>query len=134
MRISDWSSDVCSSDLEEKSKAQRELVPASFVEGPGGAQQRLQQRLPERQAAEQHRREDELDDRRLHLDEGVVVQPQGQAAEDADDGRGDQRHGRNAALKDQEIGKASCRERVCQYVSISVVAVSLKKKIKLTRT
>src|SRR3546814_17462514 len=25
------------------------------------------------------------------------------------------------------IGRASCRERVCQYVSISVVAVSLKK-------
>src|SRR3546814_9914948 len=32
---------------------------------------------------------------------------------------------RNAA---PEIGRASCRERVCQYVSISVVAVSLKKK------
>src|SRR3546814_16292893 len=29
---------------------------------------------------------------------------------------------------DQQIGRASCRERVCQYVSISVVAVSLKKK------
>src|SRR3546814_15609375 len=27
-----------------------------------------------------------------------------------------------------EIGSASCRERVCQYVWISVVAVSLKKK------
>src|SRR3546814_13420201 len=27
-----------------------------------------------------------------------------------------------------EIGRASCRERVCQYVSISGVAVSLKKK------
>src|SRR3546814_11657577 len=27
-----------------------------------------------------------------------------------------------------EIGRASCRERVCQYVSISVVAVSLKRK------
>src|SRR3546814_15135467 len=26
-----------------------------------------------------------------------------------------------------EIGRASCRERVCQYVSISVVAVALKK-------
>src|SRR3546814_16187816 len=26
-----------------------------------------------------------------------------------------------------EIGRASCRERVCQYVYISVVAVSLKK-------
>src|SRR3546814_11363068 len=29
-----------------------------------------------------------------------------------------------------KIGRASCRERVCQYVSISVVAVSLKKKNK----
>src|SRR3546814_20391044 len=28
-----------------------------------------------------------------------------------------------------EIGRASCRDRECQYVSISVVAVSLKKKI-----
>src|SRR3546814_18497464 len=27
-----------------------------------------------------------------------------------------------------EIGRASCRERVCQYVSISVVAVSLKQQ------
>src|SRR3546814_13931696 len=27
-----------------------------------------------------------------------------------------------------EIGRASCRERVCQYVEISVVAVSLTKK------
>src|SRR3546814_16624771 len=27
-----------------------------------------------------------------------------------------------------EIGRASCRERVCQYVEISVVAVSLKKQ------
>src|SRR3546814_291003 len=27
-----------------------------------------------------------------------------------------------------KIGRASCRERVCQYVSISVVAVSLTKK------
>src|SRR3546814_15892876 len=27
-----------------------------------------------------------------------------------------------------KIGRASCRERVCQYVSISVVAVALKQK------
>src|SRR3546814_14468589 len=31
---------------------------------------------------------------------------------------------------DREIGRASCRERVCQYVLISVVAVSLKKQTK----
>src|SRR3546814_18364953 len=29
---------------------------------------------------------------------------------------------------DDQIGRASCRESVCQYVSISVVAVTLKKQ------
>src|SRR3546814_19717845 len=33
-----------------------------------------------------------------------------------------------AMLLDHQIGRAPCRERVCQYVSISGVAVSLKKK------
>src|SRR3546814_15427568 len=32
-----------------------------------------------------------------------------------------------------EIGRASCRERVCQYVLISVVAESLKKKEKIKK-
>src|SRR3546814_18954727 len=32
-----------------------------------------------------------------------------------------------------EIGRASCRERVCQYVSIPVVAGSLKKKTKISQ-
>src|SRR3546814_19911049 len=31
-------------------------------------------------------------------------------------------------FQEQEIGRASCRERVCQYVYISVVAGSFKKK------
>src|SRR3546814_18532908 len=38
----------------------------------------------------------------------------------------DPAHAHTAA--EREIGRASCRERVCQYVSISVVAVSLTKK------
>src|SRR3546814_11081560 len=33
-------------------------------------------------------------------------------------------------LEATQIGRAACRERVCQYVEISVVAVSIKKKIK----
>src|SRR3546814_4386227 len=43
-------------------------------------------------------------------------------------------YGRVRALFDEhgqhvpQIGRASCRDRVCQYVSISVVGVSLKKK------
>src|SRR3546814_11247709 len=32
-----------------------------------------------------------------------------------------------------KIGRASCRERVCQYVSISVVAGALQKKKKTTK-
>src|SRR3546814_12873541 len=32
------------------------------------------------------------------------------------------------AMRGVKVGSASCRERVCQYVTISVVAVSLKKK------
>src|SRR3546814_14714277 len=32
------------------------------------------------------------------------------------------------ASSPSQIGRASCRERVCQYVSHSVVAVSLRKK------
>src|SRR3546814_14503417 len=35
--------------------------------------------------------------------------------------------------EDIEIGRASCRESVCQYVSISVVAVSLKKINQIVR-
>src|SRR3546814_17158905 len=35
-----------------------------------------------------------------------------------------------AALRQYKIGREACRARVCQYVSISVVAVSLKKKTK----
>src|SRR3546814_15775156 len=41
----------------------------------------------------------------------------------------DERHDRAASVAGTEtqIGRASCRERVCQYVSFTVVAVSLKK-------
>src|SRR3546814_20674958 len=41
-------------------------------------------------------------------------------------------HGRQCHDGDygrREIGRASCRDRVCQYVSLSVVAVVLHKKI-----
>src|SRR3546814_13730874 len=34
-----------------------------------------------------------------------------------------------AAMLGAKIGRASCRERVCQYVEISVVAVALTTKI-----
>src|SRR6056297_3681486 len=36
--------------------------------------------------------------------------------------------GHATARTARQIGRASCRERVCQYVQISVVAASFKKK------
>src|SRR3546814_16956568 len=84
MRISDWSSDVCSSDL------------------------------PSMQARRQQHAGDQVVDRvradRRPQRPGAAIDPCEQRP-----------HHR-------EIGRASCRERVCQYVSNSVVAVSLKKK------
>src|SRR3546814_18048136 len=83
MRISDWSSDVCSSDLHRSA-----CRPDS-----GFFRHSRRQRLC------------------LAVAAGRYLAFAG--AEQPDRG---------------EIGRASCRERVCQYVSISVVAVSLKKK------
>src|SRR3546814_1297532 len=78
MRISDWSSDVCSSDL-------RLRFPSAAVDqGVVGPQLHLAGLLLDEG--------DEAD----RIGEGVVVE-----------GHGD-RLG--------EIGRASCRERVCQYV------------------
>src|SRR3546814_17771588 len=114
MRISDWSSDVCSSYLEIK------IVLA------GDVLRDLQQNLldlahplaePLIEAAAQLLR--------LAL-QGFGVRLQLRPLL----GIGLRRQ-RGAALgKVAEIGRASCRERVCQYVEISVVAVSLKKKKK----
>src|SRR3546814_4213815 len=85
MRISDWSSDVCSSDLDEEDCA-------------GGLARDLL-RL----------RRDEPADDRVAAPPARNARAAGRApARLADDDRG---------LADgHEIGRASCRERVCQYV------------------
>src|SRR3546814_11793710 len=107
MRISDWSSDVCSSDL-------------------------LVEREDEGLAAAVHAIEDlgpDRDDRRDVDDSAGPARHEagcrgvGQTRERGDIERDHLLHGVDA------IGRASCRERVCQYVSIWVVAVSLKKNI-----
>src|SRR3546814_20845759 len=87
MRISDWSSDVCSSDLPD-----RESTPPY---PPGRAVLR-------RAASEGWRPRSAARPASAH----AAIRPR----------------------RRPEIGRASCRERVCQYVSISVVDVSLKKK------
>src|SRR3546814_11573214 len=104
MRISDWSSDVCSSDLlglhnAEAADRHIELLALADV-GHGGIQRRLHQ--PERAATE-------------HQPLGVQAAHQ---------------HLDSVIDLTQQIGSASGRERVCQYVYISVVAVTLQQKKK----
>src|SRR3546814_17850650 len=103
MRISDWSSDVCSSDLCDDLRldlggAFEDVEDARVAEHAGDLVL-----LGVAVAA-------------VHLQRVVGVGP--------GDARAQQF--RHAGL--DEIGRASCRERVCQYWEISVVAVSLKKK------
>src|SRR3546814_13601694 len=101
MRISDWSSDVCSSDLEKphflaatlgtiltRSVTMRGFIVREFW----------------------HQRSQFLEEVGGWIADGRV-----KFREDVTQGLA-------------KIGRASCRERVCQYGSISVVAVSLKKK------
>src|SRR3546814_20882472 len=97
MRISDWSSDVCSSDLRLFDEAALGFLGLQGLEGG------------------------ELDgapDARFVLSNAELARDLAELAE---------------GVGQHEIGRASCRERVCQYVWISVVAVSLKKKTTPTR-
>src|SRR3546814_14440015 len=111
MRISDWSSDVCSSDLE----ALETTGLADSADKPAGVLAHGQKQWLEIgmllvQNADV-----------LLLDEPVA----GMSHEEREETGNLLRR-----IGGQQIGRASCRERVCQYVSISVVAGSLKKKTK----
>src|SRR3546814_19202322 len=115
MRISDWSSDVCSSDL---------AVLFNLLEGPiflfaGKGCRTVHVDVVDR--IHDHAFEAISDDA-LKLDTvasqflfGLLEQVVG------------------LGLLELEIGRASCRERVCQYVWIEVAAVSLQKKRETSR-
>src|SRR3546814_15614628 len=107
MRISDWSSGVCSSDLEGVGE----------VDVDAGHLDDLQEGAVGHAAEEEHAAHVELDLLEHLLAVGLAV---GQRAAVA--------HLVAADDDDAELGSASCRERVCQYVLISGVAVSLKKQ------
>src|SRR3546814_5847028 len=78
MRISDWSSDVCSSDLVSVMRFQRDFAPGGSLDRPPGYA-----------VAGLFDRDDILHElgKTLHI-----------------------------PRCEQQIGRASCRERVCQYV------------------
>src|SRR3546814_16757557 len=107
MRISDWSADVCSSDLLYPPPAQG----AHF----GYPRSRKREPRDDCRVAPRGRR-------RLSRQ----YEPR-RSCRPCEGDRGDPRarKGHRAPDNDQ-IGRASCRERVGQYVSIAVVAVSIK--------
>src|SRR3546814_14171026 len=109
MRISDWSSDVCSSDLGAGIDDRLEIRRLDLVElaGRRGVDQVEQAREAVAQIEAAAAAMTDVEDApQLGVDLLQVV----------------------AIGVLPEIGRASCRERVCQYVSCSVVAVSLKQK------
>src|SRR3546814_6901147 len=93
MRISDWSSDVCSSDLKESHRRFRfrsapDQLAQHVVQNPASLEVL---HLVERIDAAQHLERVTRTIGALHI------------------------HGQHLARRDK-IGRASCRERVCQYV------------------
>src|SRR3546814_14004924 len=107
MRISDWSSDVCSSDL--RSDGEGDRPRSGWWKGPYASVSRLR-RLPSPHSLRE---------------QGGAFMIRAFRAELLSIGQ-DPRDALDAVR--YEIGRAACRERGCQYVSISVVAGSLKKK------
>src|SRR3546814_20477036 len=90
LRISDWSSDVCSSDLDA-------LEMVGYVPSAARSAQCVVALRPSNSPAS------------ARISAPAQTEPR----------------------RRTQNGRASCRERVCQYVSISVVAGILKKKEKI---
>src|SRR3546814_12905237 len=104
MRISDWSSDVCSSDLTAKIALERLDADADRMKVVSVAV-----------VAEML-----VDEGFLHAEEtvGAMAGPRRAHVEHAPFGYVDMVDiiGKRQAIFDIEIGRASCRERVCKYV------------------
>src|SRR3546814_14519100 len=115
MRISDWSSDVCSSDLEG--------LGGAGVDGAvdGRRSGAVARQLVEEEARDRHRvfRLGEA----LLLHQGVALQPVHELG-----AVGGDHLGLREVDVGVEIGRASGREGVCQDVESAGVAGSLKKK------
>src|SRR3546814_16202038 len=115
MRISYWSSDVCSSDLTDPGGRDRPGVGAEY--GDPGCRPRCRRGGGSERRAIFGRSSPAA--RSLGY-AGVCRNPCAAA-------RGDAAGGRGRRARGGPSGRASCRDRVGQEVSISVVAVSLKK-------
>src|SRR3546814_13082087 len=105
MRISDWSSDVCSSDLSVEQRI-------THLRDQGGVDRVVERLLRHADGAAAA----EAEEWRQHLQIPIL-----------DDALADDiAPGEFGEIG--QIGRASCRERGCKYVEIQVVAGPLKKK------
>src|SRR3546814_12109121 len=131
MRISDWSSDVCSSDLIAVPSAKLGFpeVKLGLLPGAGGTQ-RAPRLAGVPLALEMTAKGDPIPAKRA-LDAGLIDRLAGEDSLEADAiafaracaGKPLPRASQKTATPDPEavaaftkIGRASCRERVCQYV------------------
>src|SRR3546814_16778667 len=132
MRISDWSSDVCSSDLTRSAPAVAWLCSALCRSlWAGGANSRAnpcdaddvsRERPRLYSFADQIMSSDLRDEERCIQSSTAVAERSILPAEPL------AVRITTAVELTGKIGRASCRARVCQYVEFAVVAVSLKKK------
>src|SRR3546814_20139754 len=123
MLISDWSSDVCSSDLLREEGAARARVRAGDDAGLFQLchrARRLYRPARQRRAVRRLYRP-----AHLHAARHEIRNLPPAAAEGARSLYGERLFDRR---RKGQIGRASCRERVGQYVKVSVAAVSLTKK------
>src|SRR3546814_13155631 len=157
MRISDWSSDVCSSDLVLRKALEANLPVVLVVNKVDRADARIAEVVHE---VEELFLDLDADENQIDFPIVYAVSREGKASmERPADGAGLPDGATLAPLLDLlveripapsydpeaplqalvtnldsspylELGRASCRERGCQYVEISVVVVTLKKKKK----
>src|SRR3546814_17826338 len=142
MRISDWSSDVCSSDLSEGVQQRAGAIEPLYEWFSGlsfddsvcwafgvveGDLEELYWTLSYWELSQKIQlRYGELSSLQLCTYAGFaeIVSAALGGGKKAEV----QKIGGTGSLEGDELGRASCRERVCQYVLISGVGVSLKKK------
>src|SRR3546814_14586691 len=120
MRISDWSSDVCSSDLIARRLAKLAQAPFIKVEATkftevGYVGRDVEQIIRDLTEVAIHTTREKLRQQvkaqaELHAEERVLDALVGTSASP------DTRQKLRPRLRQREIGRASCRERVCQYV------------------
>src|SRR3546814_14891818 len=107
MRISDWSSDVCSSDLVRIARGDRRKRVRSRIDALIGAEHDAGAAVADFDPT--------IDD---HDARAITITTHREAGAE---------HAHLAVADlDRELGRASCRARVFQVVEIAVVAVSLK--------